>query len=266
MLRRFPAASARSMCDHRLRFRPIWLAHDSELRDGSTSPSLGSNENCLPSGASRGIAPASRLSRPAQACPQASFNFPNIGRQIYRNASASETASRRFPFALHYLITAKAARVKELIAKAIHSAFHARDKAFVPVNTGSIPLSPGVPVFRPCEGRLHHAVASTKGFFDRPQAPFSSNESATIAPKRRPSFLACFRSANSGVSVASPSTQLTCASYRFERLLLPSFARAASAKICFALNVIHLQDSALRDAAKMCPSLGAFRTAIARKL
>ena len=65
------------------------------------------------------------------------------------------------------LITGESGTGKELIAKAIHSASPRADKAFVPVNSGSIPVDLlESQLFGHVKGAFTSAISSKKGLFE----------------------------------------------------------------------------------------------------
>src|SRR6266581_1948521 len=68
------------------------------------------------------------------------FNFPNIVGKSDRMQVLLNLVTQVAPSRSTILISGESGTGKELIAKAIHSASTRADKAFVPVNTGSIPV------------------------------------------------------------------------------------------------------------------------------
>src|SRR6266550_3456959 len=81
------------------------------------------------------------------------------------------------------LISGESGTGKELIAKAIHSASPRADKAFVPVNTGSIPVDLlESQLFGHVKGAFTSAVSSKKGLFEvADQGTIFFDEIATIS-------------------------------------------------------------------------------------
>src|ERR1700733_6386215 len=67
------------------------------------------------------------------------FNFPNIIGKGEKMLTLFDLITQVAPPRATVLISGESGTGKELIAKAIHSASTRADKAFVPVNTGSIP-------------------------------------------------------------------------------------------------------------------------------
>src|ERR1700752_1586800 len=68
------------------------------------------------------------------------FNFPNIIGKSDKMQVLLDLVAQVAPSRSTVLITGESGTGKELIAKAIHSASTRADKAFIPVNTGSIPV------------------------------------------------------------------------------------------------------------------------------
>src|SRR3974377_2148080 len=68
------------------------------------------------------------------------FNFPNIVGKSEKMLHLFDLVAQVGPSRSPVLISGESGTGKELIAKAIHSASPRADKAFVPVNTGSIPV------------------------------------------------------------------------------------------------------------------------------
>jgi len=89
------------------------------------------------------------------------------------------------------LITGESGTGKELIAKAIHSASTRADKAFVPVNSGSIPVDLlESQLFGHVKGAFTGAVASRKGLFEAAdQGTIFFDEIATISPETQAKLL-----------------------------------------------------------------------------
>ena len=89
------------------------------------------------------------------------------------------------------LISGESGTGKELIAKAIHSASTRADKAFVPVNTGSIPVDLlESQLFGHVKGAFTSAVASKKGLFEvADQGTIFFDEIATISPETQAKLL-----------------------------------------------------------------------------
>ncbi len=89
------------------------------------------------------------------------------------------------------LIHGESGTGKELIAKAIHSASTRADKAFVPINTGSIPVDLlESQLFGHVKGAFTSAVASKKGLFEvADQGTIFFDEISTIGPETQAKLL-----------------------------------------------------------------------------
>src|SRR6266446_2630759 len=89
------------------------------------------------------------------------------------------------------LISGESGTGKELIAKAIHSASTRADRAFVPVNTGSIPVDLlESQLFGHVKGAFTSAVASKKGLFEvADQGTIFFDEIATVSPETQAKLL-----------------------------------------------------------------------------
>src|SRR5437899_8504195 len=94
------------------------------------------------------------------------FNFPNIVGKSDKMQALLDLVTQVAPSRSTILISGESGTGKELIAKAIHSASTRADKAFVPVNTGSIPVDLlESQLFGHVKGAFTSAVASKKGLF-----------------------------------------------------------------------------------------------------
>ena len=89
------------------------------------------------------------------------------------------------------LIYGESGTGKELIAKAIHSASTRADKAFIPINTGSIPVDLlESQLFGHVKGAFTSAIASKKGLFEvADQGTIFFDEISTISPETQAKLL-----------------------------------------------------------------------------
>jgi transcriptional regulator with GAF, ATPase, and Fis domain len=89
------------------------------------------------------------------------------------------------------LIHGESGTGKELIAKAIHAASPRADKAFVPINTGSIPVDLlESQLFGHVKGAFTSAIASKKGLFEiADQGTIFFDEISTIGPETQAKLL-----------------------------------------------------------------------------
>jgi DNA-binding NtrC family response regulator len=95
------------------------------------------------------------------------LNFPNIIGKSDKMLAVLDLVSQVAPSRSTVLIHGESGTGKELIAKAIHSASTRADKAFVPINTGSIPVDLlESQLFGHVKGAFTSAVASKKGLFE----------------------------------------------------------------------------------------------------
>src|SRR5207302_708140 len=95
------------------------------------------------------------------------FNFPNIIGKSEKMQTLLDLVTQVAASRSTVLISGESGTGKELIAKAIHSASPRADKAFVPVNTGSIPVDLlESQLFGHVKGAFTSAVSSKKGLFE----------------------------------------------------------------------------------------------------
>src|SRR5881394_1637105 len=119
------------------------------------------------------------------------FNFPNIVGKSDKMQALLDLVAQVAPSRSTILISGESGTGKELIAKAIHSASTRADKAFVPVNTGSIPVDLlESQLFGHVKGAFTSAVASKKGLFEvADQGTIFFDEIATISPETQAKLL-----------------------------------------------------------------------------
>src|SRR6202140_2097262 len=119
------------------------------------------------------------------------FNFPSIIGKSEKMLTLLDLVTQVAPSRSTVLISGESGTGKELIAKAIHSASTRADKAFVPVNTGSIPVDLlESQLFGHVTGAFTSAVASKKGLFEvADQGTIFFDEIATISPETQAKLL-----------------------------------------------------------------------------
>jgi len=119
------------------------------------------------------------------------FNFPNIVGKSDKMQVLLDLVAQVAPSRSTVLISGESGTGKELIAKALHSASPRADKAFVPVNTGSIPVDLlESQLFGHVKGAFTSAVASKKGLFEvADQGTIFFDEIATISPETQAKLL-----------------------------------------------------------------------------
>src|ERR1700732_4253733 len=119
------------------------------------------------------------------------FNFPSIIGKSEKMLTLLDLVTQVAPSRSTILISGESGTGKELIAKAIHSASTRADKAFVPINTGSIPVDLlESQLFGHVKGAFTSAVASKKGLFEvADQGTIFFDEIATISPETQAKLL-----------------------------------------------------------------------------
>jgi DNA-binding NtrC family response regulator len=119
------------------------------------------------------------------------YNFPNIIGKSEKMLSLLDLVSQVAASRSTVLISGESGTGNELIAKAIHSASPRADKAFVPINTGSIPVDLlESQLFGHVKGAFTSAVASKKGLFEvADQGTIFFDEISTIGPETQAKLL-----------------------------------------------------------------------------
>ncbi|MBI3405797.1 MAG: sigma-54-dependent Fis family transcriptional regulator [Acidobacteria bacterium] len=119
------------------------------------------------------------------------YNFPNIIGKSEKMLKVLDLVTQVAPSRSTVLITGESGTGKELIAKAIHSASTRADKAFVPVNSGSIPVDLlESQLFGHVKGAFTSAIASKKGLFEvADQGTIFFDEISTIGSETQAKLL-----------------------------------------------------------------------------
>jgi DNA-binding NtrC family response regulator len=119
------------------------------------------------------------------------YNFPSIIGKSEKMLAVFDLITQVAPSRSTVLIYGESGTGKELIAKAIHSASTRADKAFIPVNTGSIPVDLlESQLFGHVKGAFTSAVASKKGLFEvADQGTIFFDEISTIGPETQAKLL-----------------------------------------------------------------------------
>jgi DNA-binding NtrC family response regulator len=119
------------------------------------------------------------------------YNFPSIVGKSEKMLAVFDLVTQVAPSRSTVLITGESGTGKELIAKAIHSASTRADKAFIPVNTGSIPVDLlESQLFGHVKGAFTSAIASKKGLFEvADQGTIFFDEISTISPETQAKLL-----------------------------------------------------------------------------
>src|SRR5262249_21576109 len=157
------------------------------------------------------------------------------------------------------LISGESGTGKELIAKAIHSASPRADKAFVPVNTGSIPVDLlESQLFGHVKGAFTSAVASEKGLFEvADQGMIFFDEIVTISPETQVKLLRVIQEREfmrlGGTEQIKVDVRIVAAS-NVDLLTLVREGRFRE-DLFHRLNVIHLRIPLLRERREDVPLL-----------
>ncbi len=187
------------------------------------------------------------------------FNFPNIIGKSEKMLALLDLVAQVAPSRSTALISGESGTGKELIAKAIHSASPRADKAFVPVNTGSIPVDLlESQLFGHVKGAFTSAVASKKGLFEvADQGTIFFDEIATISPETQAKLLRVIQEREfmrlGGTEQIKVDVRIVAAS-NVDLLTLVREGRFRE-DLYHRLNVIHLQLPPLRDRREDIPLL-----------
>jgi DNA-binding NtrC family response regulator len=119
------------------------------------------------------------------------YNFPNIIGKSDKMQAVFDLVTQVAPSRSTVLISGESGTGKEVIAKAIHSASTRADKAFIPINTGSIPGDLlESQLFGHVKGAFTSAVASKKGLFEvADQGTIFFDEISTVSPETQAKLL-----------------------------------------------------------------------------
>src|SRR5436309_3476241 len=187
------------------------------------------------------------------------FNFPNIVGKSDKMQVLLNLVTQVAPSRSTILISGESGTGKELIAKAIHSASTRADKAFVPVNTGSIPVDLlESQLFGHVKGAFTSAIASKKGLFEvADQGTIFFDEIATISPETQAKLLRVIQEREfmrlGGTEQLKVDVRIVAAS-NVDLLTLVREGRFRE-DLYHRLNEIHLQIPPLRDRREDVPLL-----------
>ena len=119
------------------------------------------------------------------------YNFPNIVGKSEKMLAVLDLVTQVAPSRSTVLISGESGTGKEVIAKAIHFASTRADKAFIPINTGSIPVDLlESQLFGHVKGAFTSAVASKKGLFEvADQGTIFFDEISTVSPETQAKLL-----------------------------------------------------------------------------
>ncbi|HXX14466.1 MAG TPA: sigma-54 dependent transcriptional regulator [Candidatus Eremiobacteraceae bacterium] len=187
------------------------------------------------------------------------FNFPNIVGKSEKMLALLDLVAQVAPSRSTVLISGESGTGKELIAKAIHSASPRADKAFVPVNTGSIPVDLlESQLFGHVKGAFTSAVSSKKGLFEvADQGTIFFDEIATVSPETQAKLLRVIQEREfmrlGGTEQIKVDVRIVAAS-NVDLLSLVKEARFRE-DLYHRLNVIHLRLPPLRERREDIPLL-----------
>src|SRR6201993_4188697 len=187
------------------------------------------------------------------------FNFPNIIGKSEKMLTLLDLVAQVAPSRSTILISGESGTGKELIAKAIHSASPRADKAFVPVNTGSIPVDLlESQLFGHVKGAFTSAVASKKGLFEvADQGTIFFDEIATVSPETQAKLLRVIQEREcmrlGGTEQIKVDVRIVAAS-NIDLLSLVKEGRFRE-DLYHRLNVIHVHLPPLRDRREDIPLL-----------
>src|SRR6201997_4229654 len=187
------------------------------------------------------------------------FNFPSIIGKSEKMLALLDLVTQVAPSRSTVLISGESGTGKELIAKALPSTPSRADKAFVPVNTGSIPVDLlESQLFGHVKGAFPSAVASKKGLFEvADQGTIFFDEIATISPETQAKLLRVIQEREfmrlGGTEQIKVDVRIVAAS-NVDLLTLVREARFRE-DLYHRLNVIHLHIPPLRDRREDVPLL-----------
>ncbi|HET6930372.1 MAG TPA: sigma-54 dependent transcriptional regulator [Candidatus Acidoferrum sp.] len=187
------------------------------------------------------------------------FNFPNIIGKSEKMLALFDLVAQVAPSRSTVLISGESGTGKELIAKAIHSSSTRADRAFVPVNTGSIPVDLlESQLFGHVKGAFTSAVASKKGLFEvADQGTIFFDEIATVSPETQAKLLRVIQEREfmrlGGTEQLKVDVRIVAAS-NIDLLSLVKEGRFRE-DLYHRLNVIHLHLPPLRERREDIPML-----------
>src|ERR1700685_2949538 len=187
------------------------------------------------------------------------FTFPNIIGKSDKMLTLFDLVTQVAASRSTILISGESGTGKELIAKAIHSASPRADRAFVPVNSGSIPVDLlESQLFGHVKGAFTSAIASKKGLFEvADQGTIFFDEIATISHETQAKLLRVIQEREfmrlGGTEQIKVDVRIVAAS-NIDLLTLVQQGRFRE-DLYHRLNVIHLRLPPLRDRRADVPAL-----------
>ncbi len=187
------------------------------------------------------------------------YNFPNIAGKSEKMLAIFDLVTQVAPSRSTVVIYGESGTGKELIAKAIHSASTRADKAFIPVNTGSIPSDLlESQLFGHVKGAFTSAIASKKGLFEiADQGTIFFDEISTVSPETQAKLLRVIQEREfmrlGGTDTIKVDVRILAASN--ENLMKLVRDGRFREDLYHRLNVISLQLPPLRDRKEDIPLL-----------
>ncbi len=187
------------------------------------------------------------------------YNFPNIIGKSEKMLALFDLVTQIAPSRSTVLISGESGTGKELIAKAIHAASARADKAFIPVNTGSIPVDLlESQLFGHVKGAFTSAIASKKGLFEvADQGTIFFDEISTVSPETQAKLLRVIQEREfmrlGGTDTIKVDVRILAASNEDLRKLVREGRFRDD--LYHRLNVISLQLPPLRDRKEDIPLL-----------
>ncbi len=187
------------------------------------------------------------------------YNFPNIIGKSEKMLTLFDLVTQIAPSRSTVLISGESGTGKELIAKAIHAASARADQAFIPVNTGSIPVDLlESQLFGHVKGAFTSAIASKKGLFEvADQGTIFFDEISTISPETQAKLLRVIQEREfmrlGGTDTIKVDVRILAASNEDLRKLVREGRFRDD--LYHRLNVISLQLPPLRDRKEDIPLL-----------
>lgn len=119
------------------------------------------------------------------------YNFPNIVGKSEKMLAVLDLVTQVAPSRSTVLISGESGTGKEVIAKAIHAASTRAERAFIPINTGSIPTDLlESQLFGHVKGAFTSAIAAKKGLFEvADQGTIFFDEISTVSPETQAKLL-----------------------------------------------------------------------------
>jgi DNA-binding NtrC family response regulator len=187
------------------------------------------------------------------------FNFPSIVGKSEKMLNLLDLVAQVAASRSTVLISGESGTGKELIAKAIHSASPRADKAFVPVNTGSIPVDLlESQLFGHVKGAFTSAVSSKKGLFEvADQGTIFFDEIATISHETQAKLLRVIQEREFMRLGATEQIKVDVRIVAASNVDLLTLVREGRFRedLYHRLNVIHLQLPPLRERREDVPAL-----------